>query len=197
MARLARIVAPGCSHHVTARGNRREPIFFEDGDQELYADMLAEQTRRADVEVWAYCLMPNHVHLILAPHSDAGMAAALGSAHRRWANHVNAHPLPRISAPVPYSSTGVVLARRRGGVRDRVPLHRLDGLIEALECAEGGVAFGDQACRHVGEAAGVQWGPAAVEGGDEAGAEGVAAARGVFRRHGIGRDGVSFTVEPC
>jgi hypothetical protein len=35
MARLARIVAPGCPHHVTARGNRREPIFFEDGDQDI------------------------------------------------------------------------------------------------------------------------------------------------------------------
>jgi REP element-mobilizing transposase RayT len=33
MARLARIVAPDCPHHVTARGDRREPIFFEDGDQ--------------------------------------------------------------------------------------------------------------------------------------------------------------------
>ena len=42
MARLARIVAPGCPHHVTARGNRREPIFFEDGDHDLYLDILAE-----------------------------------------------------------------------------------------------------------------------------------------------------------
>ena len=42
MARLARIVAPGCPHHVTARGNRREPIFFEDGDQDIYRDLLAE-----------------------------------------------------------------------------------------------------------------------------------------------------------
>jgi len=40
---------------VTARGNRREPIFFEDGDQEIYADLLAEQMRKAEVEVWAYC----------------------------------------------------------------------------------------------------------------------------------------------
>ncbi|MET0272117.1 MAG: transposase [Phenylobacterium sp.] len=90
MARLARIVAPGCPHHVTARGNRREPIFFEDGDQALYLDMLAEHTRAAGVAVWAYCLMPNHVHLILCPDTEAGMARALGGAHRRWANFVNA-----------------------------------------------------------------------------------------------------------
>ncbi len=90
MARLARIVVPGCPHHVTARGNRREPIFFKDGDQDIYADILAEQTRRAGVEVWAYCLMPNHVHLILRPADTDGLGRALGAAHRRWANYVNA-----------------------------------------------------------------------------------------------------------
>jgi putative transposase len=90
MARLARIVAPGCPHHVTARGNRREPIFFEDGDQAVYCDILAEQTRRAGVEVWAYCLMPNHVHLILRPADEDGLGRALGAAHRRWASFVNA-----------------------------------------------------------------------------------------------------------
>ncbi len=89
MARLARIVVPGCPHHVTARGNRREAIFFEDGDQDIYCDILAEQVRRAQVEVWAYCLMPNHVHLILCPGDEDGLARALGAAHRRWANFIN------------------------------------------------------------------------------------------------------------
>lgn len=90
MARLARIVVPGCAHHVTARGNRREPIFFEDGDQDIYRNLLAEQMRKAAVEVWAYCLMPNHVHLIACPARADGLALALGAAHRRWANFVNA-----------------------------------------------------------------------------------------------------------
>jgi putative transposase len=90
MARLARIVAPGIPHHVTARGNRREAIFFEDGDQDLYCDLLAEQMRKAGVEVWAYCLMPNHVHLILRPSDTSGLGKALGAAHRRWASFVNA-----------------------------------------------------------------------------------------------------------
>jgi len=89
MARLARIVVPECPHHVTARGNRREPIFFEEGDQEIYCDILAEQVRRAGVQVWAYCLMPNHVHLILYPSTEDGLGRALGGAHRRWANYVN------------------------------------------------------------------------------------------------------------
>src|SRR5271156_1138772 len=67
MTRLARMVVSGLPHHVTQRGNRREAIFFEDGDQEIYRDLLGEQARKADVEVWAYCLRPNHVHLILNP----------------------------------------------------------------------------------------------------------------------------------
>ncbi len=53
MARLARIAIPGLPHHVTQRGNRREAIFFEDGDHETYLDLLAEQARKADVG-W-YC----------------------------------------------------------------------------------------------------------------------------------------------
>lgn len=63
MTRLARIVVPGLPHHVTQRGNRREAIFFEDGDQEIYRDLLAEQARKADVEVWAYWITVT-VHLI-------------------------------------------------------------------------------------------------------------------------------------
>ena len=90
MTRLARIVAPGLPHHVTQRGNRREAIFFEDGDQEIYRDLLAEQTRKARVEVWAYCLMPNHVHLILTPATGEGLGRAVGETHRRYTNFINA-----------------------------------------------------------------------------------------------------------
>ena len=87
MSRLARSVVPGLP--LTQRGNRREPIFFEDGDQEVYRDLLAEQAIRRRVEVWAYCLMPNHVHLILTPSDEAGLGLAVGEAHRRYANFIN------------------------------------------------------------------------------------------------------------
>ena len=90
MARLARVVIPGLPHHVTQRGNRRETIFFEDGDHEVYLDLLAEQTRKAEVEVWAYCLMPNHVHMILRPTRSDGLGRAVGEAHRRYTNFINA-----------------------------------------------------------------------------------------------------------
>ncbi len=84
------MVVAGLPHHVTQRGNRREAIFFEDGDHDIYRDLLAEQTRRAGVEVWAYCLMPNHVHLILTPTRAEGLGLAVGEAHRRYTNFINA-----------------------------------------------------------------------------------------------------------
>jgi len=90
MARLARIVIPGLPHHVTQRGNRREPIFFEPGDQDVYRRILAKQTTRRGVAVWAYCLMPNHVHLILTPSDDVGLGLAVGEAHRLYTAFINA-----------------------------------------------------------------------------------------------------------
>ncbi len=90
MARLARIVVPGLPHHVTARGNRRQKIFFEDGDYALYRDLLAERCRQAGVVVWGYCLMPNHVHLILVPATADALARALGETHRRYTGFINA-----------------------------------------------------------------------------------------------------------
>ena len=90
MARFARAVAPGVPHHVTQRGNRREPIFCEDGDRAIYCAILAGETRKAGVEVWAYCLMPNHVHLILTPSDQTGLGRAMGEAHRRYTGFINA-----------------------------------------------------------------------------------------------------------
>jgi putative transposase len=89
MARLARVVAPGVPHHVTQRGNRRQPVFFGEEDYASYIGLLAAGCRAAGVAVWAYCLMPNHVHLILVPGDAGGLRAALGEAHRRYTRQVN------------------------------------------------------------------------------------------------------------
>ncbi len=89
MARLARVVAPGCPHHVTQRGNRRQQTFFCDADYHAYLDLMAEWCGRHDVEIWAYCLMPNHVHLIANPATADGLRRAIGEAHRRYTRRVN------------------------------------------------------------------------------------------------------------
>src|ERR1700694_1417479 len=90
MARIGRIVVPGFPHHVTQRGNRRQPVFFEPSDYQLYRDLLAERCRKASVEVWAYCLMPNHVHLVLTPRTPHGLARAIGETHRQYTAFINA-----------------------------------------------------------------------------------------------------------
>jgi putative transposase len=90
MTRLARVVIPGHPHHVTQRGNGRARTFFDDGDYALYRDLLAEHCRAFGVEVWAWCLMPNHVHLILVPSNADGLRAALARVHRRYAGIVQA-----------------------------------------------------------------------------------------------------------
>jgi putative transposase len=90
MARIGRFVVPGLPHHITQRGNRRERVFFSDDDCALYRDLLAEACEKSGVAVWAYCLMPNHVHLILTPSTSDGLARALGKAHRRYSAFVNA-----------------------------------------------------------------------------------------------------------
>jgi putative transposase len=77
MARLARVVVPGLPHHVTQRGNGRAQTFFGDDDYRLYRSLLAEACAQAAVEVWAWILMPNHVHLILTPSDPDGLRRAL------------------------------------------------------------------------------------------------------------------------
>lgn len=89
MARIARFIVPGLPHHVTQRGNRRERIFFSDDDYALYRGLLASQCRKQDVACWAYCLMPNHVHLILVPDQKESLARALGETHRRYSTAIN------------------------------------------------------------------------------------------------------------
>jgi len=89
MARIARAVAPGIPHHITQRGNRRQPVFFRDADYELYLELMADWCGRANVAIWAYCLMENHVHMIAVPVTQRGLAWAVGEAHRRYTREVN------------------------------------------------------------------------------------------------------------
>jgi putative transposase len=89
MGRLARLVVPGLPHHVIQRGNRRQRTFFRDEDYVAYLELMAEWCGRRGVEVWAYCLMPNHVHVIAVPQSKDALARAIGEAHRRYTRRIN------------------------------------------------------------------------------------------------------------
>jgi putative transposase len=90
MARLPRLVIPGIPYHVTQRGNRRQQTFFEDADYALYCDLLAQSAERADAQIWCYCLMPNHVHIIIVPSDEDGLRRTFADTHRRYTGYINA-----------------------------------------------------------------------------------------------------------
>ena len=79
MPRLARVVAPGVPHHVTQRGNRRQPTFFVEEDYSTYLEFMAEWCGERGVEIWAYCLISNHVNLIAVPKSEDALRRAIGA----------------------------------------------------------------------------------------------------------------------
>ena len=89
MPRIARIVAPGLPHHVTQRGNRRCDVFFQPADREKYLAMLADYAARYGLAVQAYCLMTNHVHLILVPAAAESLGRTLRDTHQAYASHIN------------------------------------------------------------------------------------------------------------
>ena len=89
MSRIARIVLENIPYHLTQRGNGRQQVFFEPQDYRLYLDLLRNYSEDAHLRLWAYCLMPNHVHLIALPERPEAMASALGRTHADFARHFN------------------------------------------------------------------------------------------------------------
>jgi putative transposase len=63
--------------------------FFRDEDYQAYLALMSEWCRRFHVDIWAYCLMPNHIHLIAVPETEEGLRQAIGEAHRRYSAMIN------------------------------------------------------------------------------------------------------------
>ncbi len=89
MARLARISVAQLPYHVTQRGNRRQSVFFREEDYRTYLALLQEENRRWQLKIWAYCLMTNHVHLIVWPETDQSLHRAIAETHRRYTRYIN------------------------------------------------------------------------------------------------------------
>ncbi|HYW15044.1 MAG TPA: transposase [Allosphingosinicella sp.] len=90
MPRSIRLVVPGAPHHVTHRGNHRQRTFFSDGDYRLYIRYLLEACAATGAAVWAWCLMPNHVHLVLVPADEKGLSGTLHRTQGRYTRAINA-----------------------------------------------------------------------------------------------------------
>ena len=90
MARLARVVAVDVPHHITQRGNARRFMLDCDADRKIYLDLLREDIESCRVSLIGYCLMSNHVHLVVIPKEPEGLARALKHTHGRHASYWNA-----------------------------------------------------------------------------------------------------------
>jgi putative transposase len=97
MPRIARAVAIGYLHHITQRGNYRQQIFSDNADHKKYLSLLRDESKRYDLIILAYCLMPNHVHFIVIPEEEDSMALTFKYAHMKYSQyynkkmHVNGH----------------------------------------------------------------------------------------------------------
>ena len=89
MARLARVVVPGCPHHIIQRGNRRQEVFFNDDDRKAYLGYLILYAKPAGINFWGYCLMDNHVHLIAVPEKENSFAYGFAQAHKHYTRRIN------------------------------------------------------------------------------------------------------------
>jgi putative transposase len=89
MARIRRVVAVGCPHHITQRGNFRRDLFFDDEDRQTYLALLAGHAADRHLRILGYCLMSNHIHLIAVPTRADSLSLTMRDAQRdysRWLN---------------------------------------------------------------------------------------------------------------
>jgi putative transposase len=89
MPRIARIVAEGYPHHVTQRGNNRTAVFLDDDDRRKYLDLLADYAGRHNLEIWAHCLMDDHLHLLAVPPSGTALSRGIGLTNQVYTQYFN------------------------------------------------------------------------------------------------------------
>lgn len=87
MARLARSVVVGYPHAVGQRGFREQVVFQEDADYHRYLSWLRECAERYGLDIWAYCLMPNHGHFVCVPKTGDGLSRTFNTLHMKYAQY--------------------------------------------------------------------------------------------------------------
>lgn len=89
MPRRARITLADTAHHIIQRGNNRSACFYSDDDYFLYLDWLEKYAHEHDCRVHAYVLMTNHVHLLITPSTNDGLAKMMKSLGQRYVQYIN------------------------------------------------------------------------------------------------------------
>jgi putative transposase len=89
MPRRARLLLPGVPIHLIQRGNNRSPCFYAEEDYGFYLDHLTEQAAKHHCAIHAYCLMTNHVHLLLTPQQENSLGGMMKALGQRYVQYVN------------------------------------------------------------------------------------------------------------
>jgi putative transposase len=89
MPRIARIIATGYPHHITQRGNNRATVFFDDEDRQTYLNLLGIYAQKHNLQIWAYCLMNNHIHLLAVPETETSLSRGIGLTNQVYTQYLN------------------------------------------------------------------------------------------------------------
>jgi len=89
MPRVARICAAGYPHHITQRGNNKEKVFFDDEDKRFYLEVLQRYGNKYGIQILAYCLMGNHVHILGIPDNETSLAKGIGGTNLMYTQYIN------------------------------------------------------------------------------------------------------------
>jgi len=89
MPRIARVLVPGVAHHITQRGNNRQIVFWDEEDRHQYLEWLKKYNAKWGIDVLAYCLMDNHIHLLCIPQKENSLSNALRDTHMRYSQYAN------------------------------------------------------------------------------------------------------------
>ena len=89
MPRIARVIATEYPHHITQRGNNRATVFFDDEDRQTYLKLLAVYAEKYHFQIWAYCLMNNHIHLLAVPEAENSLARGIGLTNQVYTQYIN------------------------------------------------------------------------------------------------------------
>ena len=89
MPRVPRVVVPGLPHHITQRGNYRQPVFFSDADRQFFLRRLIKRAKQYEIDVLAWCLMINHFHLIAIPRRRDSFALGLRALLAEYSLRIN------------------------------------------------------------------------------------------------------------
>ncbi len=89
MPRIARAVAIDFPHHIIQRGNNRQKVFFAIDTRKKYLELVKEYALQWDASVLAYCLMTNHIHLLIKPHQEDSLAKMMQGVSQGYAKYIN------------------------------------------------------------------------------------------------------------